>query len=84
MEKSYQEILKILKMVGKSSEGFAFRGSKNFLSDYEHPYQSDAARNLIKLAMDSDDDPLYVVTTGAITNVASALLIEPKIINHIV
>ena len=30
------------------------------------------------------DDPLYVVAIGAITNIASAILIEPQIINHIV
>ena len=31
-----------------------------------------------------EDDPLYVVAIGAITNVASAMLIEPEIIRRIV
>ena len=32
----------------------------------------------------SPDDPLYVVPVGCITNIASAILIEPKIIERIV
>jgi purine nucleosidase len=30
------------------------------------------------------DNPLYIVSTGCITNVASAILIEPQIIKNIV
>jgi len=32
----------------------------------------------------SPEDPLYVLTIGCITNIASAILIEPKIIENIV
>ncbi|WP_244226620.1 nucleoside hydrolase [Paenibacillus protaetiae] len=40
---------------------------------------------MIERAMASpDDDPLYVAGIGAITTIASALLIEPKIIEKIV
>ena len=35
MEKSYQEILKILKMLNVPSENFAFRGSPDYLRDVE-------------------------------------------------
>ena len=31
-----------------------------------------------------DDDPLYVVAIGAITNVAAALLLEPDLVRKIV
>ena len=34
--------------------------------------------------MDSGEDPLYVVAIGAITNVASALLLEPRLAERIV
>jgi inosine-uridine nucleoside N-ribohydrolase len=85
MEKSYQEILRLLKMLGKSPEGFAFRGSTSYLEEVTKPERSEAALDLVKKAMASTpDDPLYVVPIGCITNVASAILIEPKIIENIV
>jgi inosine-uridine nucleoside N-ribohydrolase len=85
MEKSYQEILRLLEMLGKSPEGFAFKGSDRYLSDISSPLRSEAALDLIKKALTgSSENPLYVVTVGCITNVASAILIEPKIIEKIV
>ena len=86
MEKSYQEILALLERLNVSSEGFVFRGSDRYLLDWDHPVESDAARDLIAKAMvrSEADDPLYVVAIGAITNVASAILLEPEIIKHIV
>ena len=85
MEKSYQEILRLLNMLGKSPEGFAFRGSDRYLEDVSRPIRSDAALDLVKKALASTPgDPLYVVPVGCITNIASAILIEPKIIENIV
>jgi inosine-uridine nucleoside N-ribohydrolase len=55
------------------------RGSDRFLADRETPVESDAASNLIELAMEPRDTPLIVVANGAITNVASALIQEPAI-----
>jgi hypothetical protein len=83
MELSYDEILRLLDRLGKPSEGLAHRGSSGFLTDYEHPYTSNAVSDLIERAM-SSDEPLYVVAIGALTNIASAILIEPKIIEKIV
>jgi purine nucleosidase len=85
MEKSYQEILRILQLFGVSSGDYAFRGCTEYLRDYGRPTQTDAALDLIERAMGSDDDePLYVVSIGAITNIASAILLEPRIIEKIV
>ncbi|MBN1950700.1 MAG: nucleoside hydrolase, partial [Bacteroidales bacterium] len=85
MEKSYQEILRLLKLLGKSPEGFAFRGSDRYLEDVSKPIRSEAALDLVKKAMaSSPDNPLYVVPVGCITNIASAILIEPQIIENIV
>jgi purine nucleosidase len=85
MEKSYQEILNLLSMLGKSPEGFAFRGADRYLEDISKPVHSEAALDLIKKAMASTpENPLYVVPVGCITNIASAILIEPKIIKNIV
>lgn len=84
MEKSYQEIVRLLEKLEIPSDGFVFRGSTGYLPDYEHPNKSDAAMDLVRRAMNADDTPLYVVAIGAITNVASAILIEPEIIERIV
>ncbi len=85
MEKSYQEILRLLAMLGKSPEGFAFRGSDSYLKDTSSPVRSEAALNLIKKARNvTPGNPLYVVPVGCITNIASAILIEPSIIENIV
>jgi len=85
MEKSYQEIIKILKMLNVPSTNYAFRGSSDYLRDITKPEHSGAAMDLVKRAMQSSpNDPLYVVGIGCITNIASAILIEPKIIENIV
>lgn len=83
MEKSYEEILRLLDKMGKSSEGLVFRGSDTFLKSYDQPVESDAARDLIKKAR-AATEPLYVLAVGAPTNVASAILMEPEIISKIV
>jgi hypothetical protein len=83
MHKSYEEILRLLDRLDHSAEQLAWRGSNGFLVDYDHPYESPAASDLIERAMGSDQT-LYVVAIGALTNIASAILIEPKIIEKIV
>lgn len=85
MEKSYEEILRLLEFLGRSPDGFAYRGSTNYLGVDRAPQDNPAVRDLIDKALASaDDDPLYVVAIGAITNVASALLLAPEIIERIV
>ena len=85
MEKSYEEILRILSKLGKSPDGFAFKGSTSYLTDIKNPEKSPAALDLIRRAKKSSpEDPLYVVAVGAITNVSNAILIDPTIINKIV
>ena len=85
MEKSYEEILRILGKLGRSSKGFAFRGSTSYLTDLKNPERSPAAMDLIERAKKSSpEDPLYVAAVGAITNVSNAILIDPTIIQNIV
>ncbi|WP_337913953.1 nucleoside hydrolase [Cohnella zeiphila] len=85
MEKSYDEIVRILERMGESAEGFVFRGSERYLPGPQEPVDSEAARDLVAKAMAApDDEPLYVVAIGAITNIASAILLEPRIIEKIV
>ncbi len=88
MEKSFEEILRLLARlpsVDSSKEGFVRRGSTEWLPSNRKPVESEAAFDLIERALASPpDDPLYVVAIGAITNVASALLLEPEIRRRIV
>jgi len=86
MEKSYREILNIMSLCGRADlHNVAYRGSDRYLPDEKTPVDSDAARDLVKRAMaHTPENPLYVLAIGAITNVASALLMEPDIISRIV
>jgi len=84
MEKSYEEILRVLDKMGiKPAQGFVLKGSTRYLGSWETPCDNEAVRDLINRAM-SAAEPLYVVAIGAITNIASAILIEPRIIEKIV
>ena len=83
MERSYREIKNILRLLDTPMET-VFRGSTDYLKEIDKPQKSEAVEDLVERAMASaDDDPLYVVAIGAITNVASAMLIEPEIIKKI-
>ncbi len=83
MEKSYKEIFKILKLLKK--EVPVYRGSEDYLPNETTPIFSPAAEHLATLAMQySPENPLYVVAIGAITNVASAILLQPEIADNIV
>ena len=86
MEKSYQEILKIFSLMDIAPDGMVFRGSPEYLPAPETPVVSDAARRIIELSKEAEKDGerLYVLAIGAITNVASAILMEPEIIKNIV
>lgn len=83
MEQSYQEILKVGALMGVPVVPLTFRGSPQYLPSTTEPVESPAAHHLVERAMASDE-PLYVAAIGCLTNVASALIIEPRIVNHIV
>ncbi|MGI6689291.1 MAG: nucleoside hydrolase [Christensenellales bacterium] len=83
MLKSYDEILKLLDLAGEARD--VFKGSETYLPDENTPVDSPAARDLAARAMAyTADKPLYVVAIGAITNVASALLMAPGIADRVV
>ncbi len=111
MERSYQEILRLLDRLDVPADGLVHRGSTRYLGRPDDPLalsdqpanwslrgsaqslgnperacESEAALDLVERAMarSADDAPLYVAAIGAITNVASAILIAPEIIRRIV
>lgn len=79
MEKSYNEIVKLLKLMQLEDKYPVFRGVVDGLKDMKTPENSDAAKFIVKEAMKDEKQPLFVVCQGALSNVADALLIEPKI-----
>ncbi len=85
MEKSYDEIVRLLGIMGVETEGFAFRGSSRWMRDAGDCVESPAAGDLVTRAMarKPGEGPLCVVAIGAITNVASALRMEPRIAERI-
>ncbi len=83
MEKSYEEILRLLNFFSHVDESIALRGSDRFF-EQKGPVDSPAARDLIEKALKPGDGPLYVLTIGGPVNVSSAILMEPKIKDKIV
>ena len=86
MLKSYDEIIKLLDLAGMEDlKKCVYKGAACYLPDEKTPVISPAAEDLAKRALSyTSDNPLYVVAIGAITNVASALLIDPEIKEKIV
>ena len=84
MEKSYEEILRLLTFFPDVDESIALRGSSRFFGRRDRPVESPAAADLIQRALAPGDGPLYVLTIGGPVNVSSALLMEPRIKERIV
>ena len=83
MEKSYNEIFKLLSLLDEKYD--VYKGSEKYLDNEKTPVISPAAEDLVQRAKKySPQNPLYVVAIGAITNIASAILLNPDIIENIV
>ena len=80
MEKSYHEILKLLTLANQEElKELVLKGSETYLPDETQAVPSAAAEFMANLANDySPERPLYIVAIGAITNVASAMIMNPK------
>ena len=83
MERSYDEIIRLLERLGVSETDRVFKGSGRYLPSASEHVVSDAAAHMIELSR-SGEGPLYVAAIGAITNVASAILLDPGIAERIV
>lgn len=84
-KKSKEEIIKILKLSGNTEYiDKIYSGSTEFLKDEQTPVLSDAVNYLIEESKNYNKEKrLYVVGIGAITNVASAIIKEPDIVDRI-
>ena len=77
MNKSYDEILKVLGLMGRGDLTEKVYRSAAFMTDEKTPVPSAAASFLAQTAEKySPENPLYIIAIGAITNVASAILLN--------
>lgn len=83
MRKSYDEIVRFFDLLGRTDKERILTGSTRYLQQADQPQESAAARDLVERAR-VGEDPLYVVAIGAITNIASAILMDPSLIERIV
>lgn len=79
MEKSYEEISKILRLMDLEGKIPVFRGEERALSDERTPGNSEGAKFIVEEALKQDDRPLFILNMGAITNLASAYLMNTAI-----
>ena len=83
MEQSFEEIMRVYKHMKLPQLPPVHKGSRAYLNALDSPEASPVTDHLIETAFASDE-PLYVLGIGAITNVANALLLEPKLVERIV
>lgn len=83
-QRSLDEVDKILKLMGLTGSIPTALGSSGPMKDKMSPLPSAASQMIIEHAMRDDPDPLYVLGLGQFTNLASALLIEPRIKDRVV
>lgn len=84
MEKSYEEILRVMDRMGVDRADDVYRGSETYLPSRTEPVASPAVDDLLERAQADRDGVLYVAAIGAITNVASALLVDPALAEKVV
>ncbi len=78
MEKSYAEAKKVLELIDPDYNTPVYEGSRNVIEKTGEAVDSPAARKIIEIVK-SSDEPVYVLGIGAITNVVSAIMIDPSI-----
>ena len=84
MEKSFEEIVRMLEKMPSRYEGAVLKGSTEWMTAFDRPVDNPATEDLVAAAMRDREGPLYVLALGPMTNVASAIAVEPRIRERIV
>ena len=79
-EKSYNEIIKICKYLNFDTTNKVYKGSEDYLQN-NYNETTKAVEKIIEIAL--KNEKTYILSIGAITNIAIAILKEPKIIDRI-
>ena len=83
MEDSRDEIDLLLELMGRTGEVTVANGAAAALPDESTPVDSPGARLIIEESKSaSADDPLYVTFLGPLTDMASAILLDPGIVGR--
>lgn len=80
---SYNELQNLAKLMGLDDQVKILHGAPTALPDEKTPVDSEGARFIIEEALRDDPRPLFICNLGAVTNLASAYLLEPKIADKI-
>lgn len=81
---SYEEVIKVMDLMGLKDEYPVLLGAPRGLEGEQIPIESEGAKFIIEEAMKDDDRPLYIACQGAVTDVATALLMKSEIAEKIV
>jgi purine nucleosidase len=79
LQESHDEVLKLLDLMNLSGQVPVHPGATKALPDEKTPVPSEGSALIIKEALKDDPRPLHVAFLGPLTDMASALLEEPKI-----
>ncbi|MBB6637167.1 nucleoside hydrolase [Cohnella thailandensis] len=80
---SVKEIELLLKLMGMSECYSVMRGAERALQDELTPAISEGAELIVQEAMSDDQRPLFVIFLGAITDLATAYLMNPAIADRL-
>lgn len=85
MRRSQAEARRILSLLPGSGSVPVLAGATDYLLAADRPQPSAAAAHLVDLAWAQPDDrPLVVLALGCVTNIASALLMAPELVQRLV
>ena len=79
MQESHDETVKLLRLMGLEGDVHVTDGASGAIADESTPVDSPGAQLIIAEAMQDDPRPLYIAFYGPLTDMASALLLEPRI-----
>jgi len=79
LQDSHDEVMLLLDLMGMTGEVRVEDGAPHALPDEDTPVDSPGARFIIDEAMRDDPRPLHLAFYGPLTDMASALLLEPRI-----
>lgn len=82
LQDSHDETMLLLSLMGLEDAVNVADGATHAMPDESTPVDSPGARLIIDEAMKDDDRPLHVAFYGPVTDISSALLLEPEIENR--
>lgn len=79
VQESYDEIMRVLDYMELDVDYPVLHGASALMPDEKTPLDSEGARFIIAEALRDDPRPLYIGMQGAVTDLACAILLEPRI-----